>query len=157
MGPSKMIDNRSTAIRGRGAAQRPNAAGAANTAAGEPGDQPEKMAGSEIRTRWDGDDTMLFFWGNSPAAMERYRKKQEDTSEYMEKWRKELQPPETQVRGLEQSQRAVEHSSTVWSSKRMSAAAWQRMCTGSMGGCVYTLTCGEREGTSKKRLEKVGT
>ena len=36
---------------------------------------------------WDEDDVMLFFWGNSKAARERYRKTHEAKRENLEQWR----------------------------------------------------------------------
>ena len=36
---------------------------------------------------WDEDDVMLFFWGNSRAAMERHAKKEQERKENIDKWR----------------------------------------------------------------------
>lgn len=45
------------------------------------GREPEGTEG-----RWDRDDLMLFFGGNSPAALTRYCGKQREMSEHMERW-----------------------------------------------------------------------
>lgn len=51
-------------------------------------DGPGEMLDTEaVQTRWDEDDVMLFFWGNSRGATERYRKKQEESIQKMERWR----------------------------------------------------------------------
>jgi len=91
LGPPKTLHDRTTAIQKREAAQNINAGDAANTTSGQqPGDQPKGMEESRGEGRRDEYDTMLFFWGNSPAAMERHRKKEEATLEYMEKWRRSM-------------------------------------------------------------------
>ena len=41
----------------------------------------------EGRESWDEDDVMLFFWGNTPAAKERHRRKDQESSQRMETWR----------------------------------------------------------------------
>ena len=41
----------------------------------------------EEQDRWDEDDVMLFFWGNSKAAMERHAQKKQERTEYLEDWR----------------------------------------------------------------------
>jgi hypothetical protein len=45
------------------------------------------MVDSEGQAQWEEDDVMLFFWGNSNAAKARYRKKVEESTQYMEQWR----------------------------------------------------------------------
>ena len=52
--------------------------------------QPGESLGLKKQTRWDEDDVMLFLWGKSPAATERYRKEQEESTQYMEQWRQGL-------------------------------------------------------------------
>jgi hypothetical protein len=47
------------------------------------GDQP-----GEDNTRWDEDDIMLFFWSHTPAAIERNRKKQAESTQSVEQWRR---------------------------------------------------------------------
>jgi hypothetical protein len=60
-------------------------AGAGNVAAGDlPG---ANMASEEDWARWDEDDVMLFFWGNSQVTAERYRTKQMEDSHLMEQSR----------------------------------------------------------------------
>jgi hypothetical protein len=41
----------------------------------------------EEQAEWDEHDVMLFFWGNTPAAVERHRKKQDESTQNMEQWR----------------------------------------------------------------------
>jgi hypothetical protein len=41
----------------------------------------------EVEDRWDEDDVMLFFWGNSKAALERHAGKKKERTEYLEDWR----------------------------------------------------------------------
>jgi hypothetical protein len=45
------------------------------------------VADSEVQDQWHEDDTMLFFWGNSKAAMERHAQKKQERTEYLEDWR----------------------------------------------------------------------
>jgi len=84
MGPTRMKHDRMTTIHKRDVAQGADGAGARNVAAG---DGPRESMDSE-QPQWDEDDVMLFFWGNSQGAAERYRKKQEDRTHYMEQWRR---------------------------------------------------------------------
>ena len=87
---SKALHDRSIAIQKWEATQGANEAGAIN--GDHLGVQPGGgTAESRERTRWDEDDIMLFFWGNSPAAIERHGKQQEQKYEYMEQWRQGLQ------------------------------------------------------------------
>ncbi len=44
--------------------------------------------GATHNAAWDEDDAMLFFWGNSRAAKERYRKTSEAKRESLEQWRR---------------------------------------------------------------------
>jgi hypothetical protein len=41
---------------------------------------------------WDEDDVMLYLWGNSQAAKERHRKKVQENTHRMERWRDGLPP-----------------------------------------------------------------
>jgi hypothetical protein len=41
----------------------------------------------EEQDKWDEDDVMLFFWGNSKAAMDRHARKEQERTEYLEGWR----------------------------------------------------------------------
>jgi hypothetical protein len=41
----------------------------------------------EVQNRWDEDDVMLFFWGNSKAALERHARRKRERTEYLEDWR----------------------------------------------------------------------
>jgi hypothetical protein len=41
----------------------------------------------EVQDGWDEDDVMLFFWGNSKAALERHAQKKQERTAYLEDWR----------------------------------------------------------------------
>jgi hypothetical protein len=41
----------------------------------------------EEQDRWDEDDVMLFFWGNSKAAMDRHAQKKQERTKHLEDWR----------------------------------------------------------------------
>lgn len=57
------------------------------------GGGPEEMLDlEEDQARWDEDDVMLFFWGNTQAAKERHAKKQEERIQYMEQWTQGVPP-----------------------------------------------------------------
>ncbi|KIJ32682.1 hypothetical protein M422DRAFT_35730 [Sphaerobolus stellatus SS14] len=45
----------------------------------------EEMQDSD--QEWDEDDVMLYFWGNSRAARERYESKQQDRKDFIEDWK----------------------------------------------------------------------
>jgi hypothetical protein len=78
MGPSRTKHDRATTINDAGGVGVGNAP--AGAGAGE-------MVDSEDQARWDEDDVMLFLWGNSKASKDRYRKKKEESSRRMERWR----------------------------------------------------------------------
>jgi len=88
MGPTKTLHDRADTIRKRAKASGAGAAGAGNVAAGEAsGSGQMRDSEGKDQARWDADDIMLYFWGNSQAATERHRKKQEESGQNMEKWR----------------------------------------------------------------------
>jgi hypothetical protein len=41
----------------------------------------------EVQDRWDEDNVMLFFWGNSKVALERHAQKKQECTVYLEDWR----------------------------------------------------------------------
>jgi hypothetical protein len=41
----------------------------------------------ESQAKWDEDDVMLFFWGNSKVATERHLKKVGENAQRIEQWR----------------------------------------------------------------------
>jgi hypothetical protein len=87
MGPSKTLHDRILAIKKRDEkrdAAQPAAGASAGSVASR--DRPGKIMAD--RAKWDEDDVVLFFWGNSPAAIERHRKKQEESTQSMEQWRR---------------------------------------------------------------------
>jgi hypothetical protein len=48
----------------------------------------ERAAGDlEVQDKWDEDDVMLYFWGNSEAALERHAQRKEEDTAYLEAWR----------------------------------------------------------------------
>ena len=85
MGPEKARHDRSIVIKKREAAQRADQSGRGSAAAGAR--RGEMLDAREECTEWDEDDIMLFFWGNTPAAAERHRKKQDESTQKMEQWR----------------------------------------------------------------------
>jgi hypothetical protein len=46
-----------------------------------------------VNDRWDEDDVMLFFWGNSKAALERHGQKKRERTAYLEDWRAGVTKP----------------------------------------------------------------
>ena len=46
-----------------------------------------EVADLEAQDRWDEDDVMLFFWGNSKGALERHARKEQERTLYLEDWR----------------------------------------------------------------------
>jgi hypothetical protein len=84
MGPVKVQRDRSTIIQKRDAARRADESGGGIAAAR---DGRGEMLDAEDQTGWDEDDVMLFFWGNSHAAAERHRQKQDESVRNMEQWR----------------------------------------------------------------------
>jgi len=79
MGPTRVIHDRTNAIKKRAAT---NLQGAGNE-----GSTVERAVDSAAQGQWDEDDVMLFFWGNSRAAQERHAQKTQERTEYLEKWR----------------------------------------------------------------------
>jgi len=76
-GPPTQIHDRVRAIeKRRKAAEEAKTAGASK--------------GTKRRAAWDEDDVMLFFWGNSRAATERYHKTREEKRKNLELWRQGL-------------------------------------------------------------------
>ncbi|KAF8232644.1 hypothetical protein L208DRAFT_1270819, partial [Tricholoma matsutake] len=57
--------------------QPANNGGSAGSAAATDSEQPA----------WDEDNVMLFFWGNSPASIERHAMKEQERKENINKWR----------------------------------------------------------------------
>jgi len=69
---------------------------AINKRSGEAGQQPADngdgagsaaLADSE-QLKWDEDDVMLFFWGNSKASVERHAKAEREREQNINEWRK---------------------------------------------------------------------
>ena len=84
LGPMKMLHDRTITIKKRDTAQHADEAGTGIVMAG---DEAMDMVESKDQAQWDEDDVMLFFWGNSQAAVECYHRKQEEMTWYMEQWR----------------------------------------------------------------------
>jgi hypothetical protein len=90
-GPSKTIHDRKTAIEKRAKAMLGTGTGTGvgagtGTGAGT-GAVTGEVAESEVQATWDEDDVMLFFWGNSKAATQRYQEKVSKKQRHVEDWR----------------------------------------------------------------------
>jgi hypothetical protein len=86
VGPSKTILDKNIAIGERDVAWVAGGVGmetVAGTGAG-------KIVESESQGKWDADDVMLFFWGNTQAAKEHHLKKAHDNTQRMELWRADI-------------------------------------------------------------------
>ena len=83
-GPPMTQNNRYT-IQKLDSARGAGEGGSGNAAAG--GGPGEMVDSQRDQARWDEHDLMLYFGGNTKAAKERHRKKQEDSSRRMEQWR----------------------------------------------------------------------
>ena len=83
MGPKRGKNDREIAIQERGAAMSRGrqSAGSKRKRSGE------VDRDLEARDKWDEDDVMLFFWGNSQAALERHARKKRESTAYLENWR----------------------------------------------------------------------
>jgi len=83
MGSKRVKNDRSIAIQKRAAAMNQGRQGV--------GSKRKRREGTdgdlEVQDRWDEDDVMLFFWGNSRAALERHAQKKQERTEYLEDWR----------------------------------------------------------------------
>jgi hypothetical protein len=84
--PSRTIHDRTVAIRKREEARNSGGATAGSSAAGAGTGLAESECQPEA-TKWDEDDVMLFFWGNSKAATERHLKKVGENTQRVEQWR----------------------------------------------------------------------
>ena len=82
MGPPRVRHDRNIAIEKRTAAttQGGQAAGSSKRKRGE-----ERAEGGE--GRWDGDDVIMFLWGNTKAAREWHAQKEQERTAYLENWR----------------------------------------------------------------------
>jgi hypothetical protein len=79
----RVEDDRNTAVQRRVAAMSQG-----GQCAGSERNGSEEAAGDLAEQEaWDEDDVMLFFWGNSKAAMERHAQKMQERTEYLEEWR----------------------------------------------------------------------
>jgi hypothetical protein len=83
MGATRVKDDHNIAIEKRGAAMSQGGQGTGS----ERNMREGTAADLEEQDRWDEDDVMLFFWGNSKAAMERHAQKKQERTEYLEDWR----------------------------------------------------------------------
>ena len=55
--------------------------------AGSERNRSEGAGELEEQDKWDEDDVMLFFWGNSKAALDRHAQKKQEWTESLEDWR----------------------------------------------------------------------
>jgi len=77
VGPSKKGYDRNVTIKKRKKAKKRKKSRARNAA----GEESDKAV-------WDEDEVMLFLWGNSRAAQERYIKRSEDKRRDVEQWKR---------------------------------------------------------------------
>ncbi|KAH9952808.1 hypothetical protein BC827DRAFT_1252193, partial [Russula dissimulans] len=98
-GPSRGRNNRLIAIRKReghdntagGSGESAESAEVAGGGATDVTDNPTVVVQPMVGYRgWDEDDWMLFFWGNTPAARERYRAADEQSSNRIARWASEV-------------------------------------------------------------------
>jgi len=95
-GPSRGRNNRLIAIRkreghGNTACGSGESAEVAEGGATDVTDNPTVVMQPMVGYRgWDEDDWMLFFWGNTPAARERYRAADEESSNRIARWATEV-------------------------------------------------------------------
>ncbi|KAH9959463.1 hypothetical protein BC827DRAFT_1134615 [Russula dissimulans] len=90
-GPFRGRNNRLTAIRKREARNNTEVssgeAGGVGDGATDTTDNPTVVTQPMVGYRgWDEDDWMLFFWGNTPAARERHRAAEEESSDRIARW-----------------------------------------------------------------------
>ncbi|KAF8523457.1 hypothetical protein BU17DRAFT_63749 [Hysterangium stoloniferum] len=83
---SRTTYDRMTAINKRDAGRAAGRSGARNATAGAATGEGD-WVDSEGQAKWDEDDVVLFFWGNSQAVRERHDKKVQENSQRMEQWR----------------------------------------------------------------------
>jgi len=80
-GASKKVHDRQVEIRKRDEARVVPLAGSSTVGAGA-----AESVESGAQMRWDEDDVMLFFWGNSKAAKERHENKINENVRRVEQW-----------------------------------------------------------------------
>jgi hypothetical protein len=83
MGPTRAKHDRNITIQKRAATMSQGGQGAGSKRKRS----EEAAADLEVQDRWDEDDVMLFFWGNSKAALERHAQKKQERTVYLEDWR----------------------------------------------------------------------
>jgi hypothetical protein len=90
MGPQKVKHDRSIAIEKRKKRRREEGSDGMGPSPGILETKCQLAVQNEGNTRaeiWDEDDVMLFFWGNSKVARERYVREEEERRKLFEKWR----------------------------------------------------------------------
>jgi hypothetical protein len=85
VGPEKGVNDRMTAINKLALAR--GEAGQVQPADDGDGEGSAALADSE-QLKWDEDDVMLFFWGNSKASVERHAKAEREREQNINEWRK---------------------------------------------------------------------
>jgi len=85
MGPKYKPRDRNKTIRKLEIARKKGQAGGGNAAVGAGG---SVVDGEKEKVEWDADDVVLFFWGNTPTAVERRRKREEEQIQRIEQWRR---------------------------------------------------------------------
>jgi hypothetical protein len=84
MRPSRVQRDRSTAIQKRSVVTSEGQRGSGSKRTKRDERAAEDL---EVQDKWDEDDVMLFFWGNSKAALERHAQQKEEHTKYLEAWR----------------------------------------------------------------------
>jgi hypothetical protein len=86
--PAPMEPKRDTHDRSKSIQKRAAAMGQGGEGSGSKRKRGEGAAGDlEEQDKWDEYDVMLFFWGNSKAAMDRHARKKQERTKYLEDWR----------------------------------------------------------------------
>ena len=81
-GPKKTIHDKDATVRKRSKDRSTAENGAGSSTAETAG-----LVESEGQVIGDGDEVMLFFWGNSEAAKQRHLKKVGENTQRLEQWR----------------------------------------------------------------------
>ena len=84
-GPESKLPNRSAVLTKLGAAW--DAGSSTGSGSGPRSSTRTVVVDSDGKDLWDEDETMLFFWGNSKATLERHRRREVENNQNMEQWR----------------------------------------------------------------------
>ena len=87
MGPERKLHDKSAVVAKLGAARDATAGSGTGTGTGPRSSTQTVVVDSDGKDPWDEDDTMLFFWGNSKASLERHHRREVENNQNMEQWR----------------------------------------------------------------------